>query len=227
MMLFVLTVWCATAGAVAPYKNGAILDPDSKTYTYLENNLVRIAVEDLDGSFGIGTSSVHPTRPCLPLLYGYSCAGNSSTSRINVNVDGAIWLVAGYHSSSCTSNYSTYVSTVINGGSIESRWTIPSPPLSVLVKHTAVDFGSGNAGVLTETFVTNNDGTAHNIGVLYEYDTMVAANDAAELAAGGAWYPYETCVERDCDALALRHDHPVHRQSFVGNLRRKLRQRRC
>ncbi len=161
-----------------------------QAFIHLENSLVRIEVDDTDGNFGIGTSSLHP-RPCETLLYGFDCGDTSSTSNIKVSVDGAIWDLAD-QTGNCDGE-ATYVSSTIVGDSIESRWTIPSPALSVLVKHTPVLFDATTAAILTETFVTNNSGTSHQIGVLYEYDTEVADNDSAEIAAGGTWYPNETC----------------------------------
>ena len=144
---------------------------------FLENSLVRISVEDTDGNFGIGTSSTNP-RPCESLLYGFSCGGSSSTTNIKVRVDGQVWDLAD-QTGDCDGE-ATYVSSIVVGGSIESRWTIPSPALSVLVKHTPVLFDATTGAILTETFVTNNDptGAPHDIGVLYEYDTEVADNDA-------------------------------------------------
>jgi hypothetical protein len=159
---------------------------------FLENSLVRISVDDTDGSFGIGTSSTNP-RPCESLLYGFSCGGSSSTTNIKVRVDGQVWDVLG-STGSCDGD-ATFVSAAIVGGSIESRYTIPTPQLSILVKHTPVLFDATTGAILTETFVTNNDptGAPHDIGVLYEYDTEVADNDSSEIAAGGTWYPNETC----------------------------------
>jgi len=186
--LLMLGVATAGAGEKPP------LQPSNpQANIFLENGLVRISVEDTTGNFGIGTSSTHPTRPCERLLYGFSCGSTSSTTNIKVRVDGQVWNVVGY--TSLCDGTATFVSSAVVGGSIESQYTIATPALSILVKHTPVQFDATTGAILTETFVTNNDptGAPHNIGVLYEYDTEVAGNDAAEIAAGGIWYPNETC----------------------------------
>ncbi len=187
----------AAASLLVPAVAGAgqkppILPSNPQANIFLENSLVRISVENTDGNFGIGTSSTN-ARPCESLLYGFSCGGSSSTTNIKVRVDGQVWDLAD-QTGNCDGE-ATYVSSIVVGGSIESRWTIPSPALSVLVKHTPVLFDATTGAILTETFVTNNDptGAPHDIGVLYEYDTEVAGNDSSEIAAGGTWYPNETC----------------------------------
>ncbi len=189
----------ATAFLLTPALVGAGQKPRERPSSpqaniFLENSLVRISVENTDGSFGIGTSSTNP-RPCEALLYGFGCGDNSDTTNIKVRVDGQVWDVIG--ELDWCDGTATHVSTMIVGGSIESRYTIPTPQLSVLVKHTPVLFDATTGAILTETFVTNNDptGAQHSIGVLYEYDTQVADNDATEIAAGGTWYPNETCFQ--------------------------------
>ena len=161
---------------------------------YLENQLVRITVNDNDGSFVIGTSEQHPTRPCERLLYGFECTEASpGTSRVLVRIDGMNYNVTG-SDPGCDGNF-THVESSIQGDTIVSIFSLSTPPIEVHIIHTPIIFTETTGAILTETYVINNDTTSHEIGVLYEYDTMIANNDAAELAAGGEWYPNETCFD--------------------------------
>lgn len=158
---------------------------------FQENSLVRISVEDTDGNFGIGTSSTHP-RPCETLLYGFGCGSTSSTTNIKVRVDGLVYNLMGL--TAICDGEATHVSTSVVGNSIESQYSLPQN-ITALVRHTPVAFDAETGAILTETLVTNDDGASHDIGVLYEYDTEVADNDSARLAAGGVFYDVETCFD--------------------------------
>jgi len=158
---------------------------------FVENTYVRISAESGDGSFGIGTSETHPARPCQTLLYGFSCGGNSSTSHININVDGLVYSTLAI---GCDGTL-THVSTAAVSGAIESQYALAEPPITVLVRHRPVELPGETGAILLETIVTNGDTVPHQIGVLYEFDTEVADNDSARLGAGGVWYDNETCFD--------------------------------
>lgn len=189
----VLVIAIAVASLAAGVTEAAKPGPAGNTESniFVQNTLVRSSVEDSDGTFGIGTSSNHPTRPCESLLYGYSCGSNSSTTNIIVRVDSTNWVIIG---GSCDDD-ATHVSTAVSGGSIVSTYSIPSPAMTVVVRHTPVSFDADTAAILVRTTVTNNSGASHSVGILYEYDTEVADNDAAQVAAGGNFVDVETCFD--------------------------------
>jgi hypothetical protein len=165
-----------------------------RAYIYLENALVRVSVDDSTGSYALGTSSIHPTGPCERFSYAFDCtSGYGWSSHVIVEVDGVPYL-AGGNSISCATD-ATHVVTSIVGNSIISNYTIASPPIAFQLIHTPEIYSPSTGGILLQTAITNNDSVSHDIAVLYEYDTMVADNDGANLSAGGVWYPGETCFD--------------------------------
>jgi PKD repeat protein len=193
ILLAVVSIVAAGVGAAPAKGRGSAPAPaGGRTYIFVENELVRISVQDLDGSFGIGTSADHPSRPCEPLLYGFSCQDNSNTSHIVLIVDGLIYGPSYF--SDCDGVYD-HMETSIVGNSIVSSYALRQPPLEITCRFTPELFSPDTGAILIETEVVNLDEVDHQIGVLYELDTQVADNDAAELAAGGVWYQVETCFE--------------------------------
>jgi len=184
-------VLCVTGGFAAADKPGPTGNTEANVF--VENTLVRASVEDADGNYGIGTSSAHPSRPCETLLYGFGCGDTSSTSNIIVRVDGLSWTLMGL-AGNCDGD-ATHVSTAVSGSSVVSSFTIPTPSLSIQVRHTPVSFDADTAAILVETTVTNNSAASHQIGVLYEYDTEIADIDDARIAAGGSFIDVETCFD--------------------------------
>jgi hypothetical protein len=114
----------------------------------------------------------------------------AGTSHIAVSVDGAVYNLT-YGGSSCDGT-ATFVNEEADAVHIADHYTLPNN-ISVTVTHTVETFNDSSAAVLTRTMVTNNSGASHDIGVLYEYDTMVDGDDAATLYLGPNHITVETC----------------------------------
>jgi hypothetical protein len=156
--------------------------------TSLCNALVCVQTDE-DGDFNIGTSATHPF-PNRSLLYFYP--SDPWSTDIRIYVDGLVYNLTAESGSACD-GLAAFVGEVNTGAQIIDSYTIGA--LLVDVIHTPVLFSATAGAILTRTVVTNNDQQCHNIGVLYEYDTTVDSDDAAELYLGATHLLDETCFD--------------------------------
>ena len=146
------------------------------------NALVCVQTDE-DGDFNIGTSDGRT------LLYYYP--DDPWSTDIRISIDGQQWNLTDENGNDCA-GVATFVNEVADGIHISDNYTI-NGNIAVTVTHTIETFNDSSAAVLTRTVVTNNSGTTHNIGVLYEYDTTVDGDDAATLYLGPNHITVETC----------------------------------
>ncbi|HEY3295083.1 MAG TPA: T9SS type A sorting domain-containing protein [bacterium] len=148
------------------------------------NGLVCVQTDE-DGDFNIGTAGGST------LLYGYP--NDPWSTSVRVSLDGQVYNLTqeGSDGASCQ-GVATFVNEVSDNIHIADNYTLPGN-IAVTVTHTVVSFSDSSAAVLTRTVVTNNSGATHNIGVLYEYDTMVDDDDAATLYLGPNHITVATC----------------------------------
>ncbi|HEY3295084.1 MAG TPA: T9SS type A sorting domain-containing protein [bacterium] len=139
---------------------------------------------DEDGDFTIGTPDGRT------LLYGYP--DDPWSTDIRVSVDGLQYNLTSENGNDCA-GVVTFVSETHDATHITDTYSMSNPSLTIVVTHTPVTFSDSSGAVLTRTVVTNTSGTSHNIGVLYEYDTTVDGDDAAQLFLGPSRIAVETC----------------------------------
>lgn len=149
--------------------------------TSLCNSVVCVQIDE-DGDFNFGTAAGQT------LLYAYP--GDPITSDIRISVDNAVWNLTPEAGTSCDGT-AAFVSWNNDGTSIHCFYTIG--PLEIEVVHTPVEFSAGVGAILTETFVTNNYSAPLEVGILYQYDTMVDTDDAAVLFYGATQELVEAC----------------------------------
>ncbi|MBL0061775.1 MAG: T9SS type A sorting domain-containing protein [bacterium] len=158
-------------------------DPTAAVVTSLGNALVVVQTDEV-GDFNIGTADGRS------LLYFYP--GEPVTSDIRIMIDGLVYNLSNDVGTACNGT-AAFVSWNNDGVSIHTYFTLGT--IGIEVRHTPVMFSGTTAAILTETFVHNNDGAAHNIGVVYQYDTTVDGDDAAELFHGANQALVETCYD--------------------------------
>jgi hypothetical protein len=139
---------------------------------------------DGDGDFNIGTPDNRS------LLYYYPSSPWSTD--IRVLVDGLVYNLDS-PGNGCNGS-ATFISQSNDGVSLTANYTLLGF-LAIQVTHTPVMFTGTTGAILTRVVVTNLDGTHHEIGILYEYDTTVDGDDAAELYLGPNHLPNETCYD--------------------------------
>ncbi|HEY3294982.1 MAG TPA: T9SS type A sorting domain-containing protein [bacterium] len=171
--------YAAWKASLAPRHSNGALDYADR----LCNSLVCVQINDA-GDFNIGTADGRS------LLYYYP--SEPGTSHIIVAVDGAHYRLDAFQ---CDGS-ATYNGFTDDGTSITTNYTLLSY-LNVQVIHTPVAFTATTGAILTRTIVTNNDptGATHTIGVMYEYDTTVDGDDAAQLYLGPTYETVETCLD--------------------------------
>ncbi len=190
LLLVALVVSSALAGSVesdrAAAEKRALYsgDPTTAIVSSLCNALVCVQISDAGGDFNIGTADGRS------LLYFYP--SEPATSDIRILLDGDVFNLSSSTGNGC-SGVATFDSWTNDGTAIHTYYTLGV--LSIEVRHTPVLFSGTTGAILTETFVTNNDGAPHNIGVLYHYDTTVDGDDAAELFHGATQALVETCYD--------------------------------
>ncbi|MBI5060065.1 T9SS type A sorting domain-containing protein [candidate division KSB1 bacterium] len=181
LLTLTLAVWAGhrpTSTLDDPIDKAAL--GDASRSASLCNALVCVQT-DGDGDFNIGTAAGQS------LLYFYP--SGPATSDIRVSIDGLVYNIDGQQGSACDGQ-ATYVTEVVDV-SIHDYFVIGA--IQVEVRHTPVLFSATTGAILTQTIVTNLDNVSHNIGVLYEYDTTVDGDDAAELYLGATHLLDETC----------------------------------
>jgi hypothetical protein len=153
--------------------------------TSLCNALVCVQLSDA-GDFNIGTPDGRS------LLYYYP--SEPGTSNIVVSIDGQTYPLE-LNGPGCNGT-STFDSWTNDGTSITANFTI-NGYIHAQVIHTPTMFNATSGAILTRTVVSNDDptGAAHTIGVLYEYDTTVDGDDAAQLYLGPNYVNVETCYD--------------------------------
>jgi len=160
----------------------AAMNGERVVVTSLCNAAVCVQIDE-DGDFNIGTAAG------ICLLYAYPSEPWSSD--IRVRVDGLVYNLEDEYGNACNGQ-ATFVSWSNDGTSIFVNYTLLGY-LTVQVIHTPVMFNATAGAILTQTKVTNNHNTTHQIGVLYEYDTMINQDDAARLYLGPNLINVETC----------------------------------
>ena len=174
------------------------------------NALVCVQIDE-DGDFNIGTADGRS------LLYFYPAEPWSSD--IEISIDGVVWNLTDEHGLDCSDGLVTFVEWTGTDSSLTAHYTIDDV-IHVYVTHIPVLFSGTTGAILTRTEVMNDDDTAHNIGVLYEYDTTVDGDDAAELYLGPDHLVNETCYDAPYavgywDAIPFSGD-LVGRGTFMG-----------
>jgi hypothetical protein len=166
----------------AQFSNGRL----DAVVTSLCNALVCVQLGD-GGDFNIGTPDGRS------LLYYYP--NEPATSNIIISIDGMTYPLEMFSRPSCDGG-ATFDSWSNDSTSIYANYTI-NGMFAVQVIHTPVMFSGTSGAILTRTVVTNNDqsGASHAIGVLYEYDTTVDGDDAAQLYLGPNYVNVETCYD--------------------------------
>ncbi len=170
------------AAEVARHGNGSL----DVVVGMLCNSLVCVRIDE-DGDFDIGTADGRS------LLYHYP-GTDPATTDIRIFIDSAIYNLTPERGIACSGNAS-FVSWSIPLDSLSIHVFYAIGSIGVEVIHTPVLFSVTTAAILTKTIVTNNDSLPHALGVLYQYDTDVADDDAAELYMGPNHLLTETCFD--------------------------------
>jgi hypothetical protein len=189
LCLSAFSVWAGVAPPAAAVDKANAYGITSRTMAVVSslcNSLVCVQLGD-DGEFNIGTSDGRS------LSFFYPSAPWSSN--IIIAVDGLHYPLELVSRPACDGG-ATFDSWSNDGTSMVANFTLLGY-IHVEVIHTPVLFSATAGAILTRTVVTNNDptGATHSIGVLYEYDTTVDGDDAAQLYLGPNYVNVETCYD--------------------------------
>jgi len=156
---------------------------------HIHNDSIAFNIDDETGQFNIGTWPDEST-----LVFAYP--GSPGTSNTVFNIDdytSAMFVNETFPFGTAESimdvattsiPFTTYSasggSTYVEGGWVVDNIRFIQKVMPVYLEQTATGKTAGS--IYIEYRVVNLDATAHNIGVRLQMDTMVGANDAAELA---------------------------------------------
>jgi len=170
---------------------------DGSRLLYTSGDL-RIAVNNTDGRFTIGTSLGKS------LLFGFPNEGATSHAHFFVNdsICGTYLNDGGMHPTSAT----VTLSPMISAGSIVSRYIVDGIEFTQRLTPT---YWGDNPTVLVEYTAVNTTAVAKQVGVLLFLDTMIGDNDYAPIATEYGYF----AVEREF----ISPDIPTYWQAFESS----------